>query len=300
MSSIHKQQPSRFIYLLKFIEGKTQSEIERILSTPQLIDSDQKFVDFLNYINTLLSSSCDKLFLLQLLLTICPSNVLSEFLSECNVSRRLLLLECDTNIWIKYLIELIKKGNQDEIFEMLRELQLQPHEELQNYHQELVLSLETQLRNPELEESVRYDIFELIFSSYLIMIIVQYKLQINREPTIREANNWIRSVSSEFGFPITFLWHSEIDAILFVQFTFPLAQNCVYYCSICQCGPNELDEDGSVKVFRSMTCCPQMCCHDCLVSQATACNTSDHESKDTTVFVCPYCRDEISFFPSNL
>lgn len=299
MLSIHKQQPSRFIYLLKSIEGKPRSEIERILLTSQI--SDQKFVDFLKYINSLLSSSYEKLFLLQLLLTICPSNVLSEFLSECNVSRRLLLLECDTNIWIKYLIELIKKGNQDEIFEMLRELQLQPHEEFQNYHQELVLSLETQLRNPELEESVRYDIFELIFSSYLIMIVVQYKLQINREPTIREANNWIRRVSSELGFPITFLWHSEIDDVIsFVQSTFPLARNCVYYCGICQCGPNELDKDDTMKVFLSMTCCPQMCCHDCLVRQATACNTSDHESKDTTVFVCPYCRTEISFFPPNL
>lgn len=45
MLSIHKQQPSRFIYLLKSIEGKPRSEIERILLTSQI--SDQKFVDFL-------------------------------------------------------------------------------------------------------------------------------------------------------------------------------------------------------------------------------------------------------------
>jgi hypothetical protein len=98
-----QQQPNNtgFIYLLKSIEGKTESEIERILSTSQLINSLQKFVNFLNYINTLFSQSCEKLFLLQLLLRICPSNVLSEFLSECNVSRRLLLLEFNNDIWIK-------------------------------------------------------------------------------------------------------------------------------------------------------------------------------------------------------
>jgi len=296
-----QQNQTGFIYFLNFIKGKTPSEIEIIFSTLRFIDSDQKFMNFLDYVNTQPSSSNDKLVLLQSLFAICPSNVLSLFLSKCNVSRRLLLLECDTDIWIKYLIELIKEGNLDEIFEMLRELQLQPHKEFGDYHLDLILSLEIQIWNHKLEEEVRYDIFELIFSSHLIMIVVQNDLQIDREPTIREANNWIRSVSSEFEFPITFLWHSEIDDVIsFVQFTFPLAQNCVYYCGICQCDPNELDEDGSVKVFRSMTCCPQMCCHDCLVRQATACNTSDHESKDTTVFVCPYCREEISFFPPNL
>lgn len=295
MSSIHKQ-PSRFIYLLKSIEGKTPSEIERILSTSQLIDSDQKFVNFLNYINTLLSSSYEKLFLLQLLLTICPSNVLSGFLSECNVFHRLLLLEYDTDIWIKYLIELIEEENQDEIFETLRELQLQPHEEFHNYHQELVISLEIQLRNLELEEEVRYDIFELIFSSHLIMIIVQNDLQIDRDPTIYEANNWIRRVSSELGFPITFLWYSEIDVISFVERMFPIlgSPDQESICPICQFKPTDRD---FCDTWRRLPCCGQQQCHTCLVRLVSLSNEYDelNLSKPTDQMSCSLCKRSISF-----
>jgi hypothetical protein len=70
--------------------------------------------------------------------------------------------------------------------------------------------------------------------------------------------------------------------------------------SICLSGPDERNEDGSMKVIRSMNCCPQMCCHNCLVRQATACNTPGSDLKDTTVFVCPYARCHIPFFPPNL
>jgi hypothetical protein len=283
-----------FIYLLKFIEGKTPSEIERILSTSQLIDSDQKFVDFLKYINThdLFSGYCKLLLLLQLLLTICPSNVLSEFLSECNVSRRLLLLDCNTDIWIKYLIELIKEGNQDEIFEMLRELQ----EQFQDYHRELVFSLEIQLRNPELEEHVRYRIFELIFSSHLIMIIVKNNIQIDRDPTIYEANNWIRRVSSELGFPITFLWYSEIDVISFVERMFPILglPDPESICPICQFKPTDSD---CCDTWRRLPCCGQQQCHTCLVRLVSLSNEYDelNLSKPTDQMSCSLCKRSISF-----
>jgi hypothetical protein len=292
------QQPNHngFIYLLKFIEGKTPSEIERNLSNSQLINSDQKFVNFLKYINTLLSPSYEKLFLLQLLLTICPSNVLSRFLSECNVSHRLLLLEYDTDTWIKYFIKLIEEGNQDEIFETLRELKLYPHEEYQNYHRELVLSLETQLWNLELEEEVRSHIFELIFSSHLIMIVVQNVHQIDREPTIREANNWIRSVSSEFGFPITFLWHSEIDAISFVNATFPILElpDKESICPICQFKPTDRD---CCDTWRRLPCCSQQQCHDCLLRQVSLSNEYDalNPSKPTDQLCCSLCKGIILF-----
>jgi hypothetical protein len=94
--------------------------------------------------------------------------------------------------------------------------------------------------------------------------------------------------------------HQAVDAEAFVCRTFaslhPLAPKRVYQCGICQSGPDETNEDGSMKVFRSMNCCPQMCCHDCLVRQATVCNTPDRESKNTSVFICPYARHETDFF----
>jgi hypothetical protein len=292
MSSSKQLNNTGFIYLLKFIEGKTPSEIERILSNSQLIDSDQKFVNFLNYINTQYSSSYEKRFLLQLLLTICPSNVLSGFLSECNVSHRLFLLECDTDIWIKYLIELIEEGNQDEIFETLRELE----EQFQDYYQELILSLETQLRNPELQVLVRYDIFKLIFSSHLIMIVVQNELQIDREPTIRQANDWIRRVSSDFEFPITFLWHSEIDAISFVKATFPILElpDKESICPICQFKPTDRD---CCDTWRRLPCCGQQQCHDCLLRQVSLSNECDelNLSKPTDQMCCSLCKGIILF-----
>jgi hypothetical protein len=293
------QQPNYngFIYLFKSIEGKTQSEIERILSNSQLINSYQKFVNFLNYINTLLSSSYDeKLFLLQLLLTICPSNVLSGFLSECNVSHRLLLLEYDIDTWIRYFIKLIEEGNQDEIFETLRELELYPHEEYQKYHQEIVFSLENQLRNPELEEEVRSHIFELIFSSYLIMIVVQNDLQIDREPTMRQRNDWIRRVSSELGFPITFLWHSQIDAISFVEATFQILESPhpKSICPICQFNPTDSD---CCDTWRRLPCCGQQQCHNCLVRQVSLSNEYDvlNPSKPTDQLCCSLCKGIILF-----
>jgi hypothetical protein len=99
--------------------------------------------------------------------------------------------------------------------------------------------------------------------------------------------------------------HQAVDAEAFVRGTFPplhpLAPDRVYQCGICQSGPDERNEDGTIKVFRSMNCCPQqMCCHDCLVHQATACNTPDSEFKNTRVFICPFARHETDFFPPNL
>jgi hypothetical protein len=287
-------QPNKtgFIYLVKFIQEKPPSEIKRILSTSQLIDSEEKFVNFLNYIKTLLSSSHEKLFLLQLLLTICPSNVLSGFLSECTVSERLLLLEFDSDIWMKYLIQLIKEENQDEIFKTLRELE----EQSQDYYQELVLSLETQLRNPELQDLVRYYIFELIFSSHLIMIVVQNELQIDREPTIRQANDWIRRVSSELEFPITFLWHSEIDAISFIESKFPILESPdkESRCPICQFKPTDLD---CCDTWRRLPCCGQQQCHDCLLRHVSLSNERDelNLSKSTDQMCCSLCKRIILF-----
>lgn len=292
MSSSEQPNNTGFIYILKSIEGKNPSEIERILSNSPLINSEEKFVNFLNYIKTQLSSSHEKLFLLQLLLTICPNNVLSGFLSECTVSDRLLLLEFDTDIWMKYLIQLIEEENQDEIFETLRELE----EQSQDYYQELVLSLETQLRNPELQDLVRYHIFELIFSSHLIMIVVQNELQIDREPTIHQANDWIRRVSSELEFPITFLWHSEIDAISFIEARFPILESPdkESICPICQFKPNDRD---CCDTWRRLPCCGQQQCHDCLLRLVSLSNECDESnlSKTTDQMCCPLCKGIILF-----
>jgi hypothetical protein len=97
--------------------------------------------------------------------------------------------------------------------------------------------------------------------------------------------------------------HHAVDAEAFVRATFPslhpLCRECVYQCGICHSGPDEPNEDDSMKVFRSMPCCPQMCCHDCLVRQAIVCNTPDREFKDTSVFICPFARHETDFFLPN-
>ena len=79
----------------------------------------------------------------------------------------------------------------------------------------------------------------------------------------------------------------------------PLALNRKYDCGICHCGSNEKNDDDSMRIFRSMPCCPQqMACHGCLVKWATSCNTPDHHnlSKITSAFFCPFCRAETGFF----
>ena len=50
---------------------------------------------------------------------------------------------------------------------------------------------------------------------------VQLQLDIDREPTRNEANDWIIRVAEENGFDIDFVWNSQIDPSAFVKTTFP-------------------------------------------------------------------------------
>lgn len=135
---------------------------------------------------------------------------------------------------------------------------------------------------------------------------------------VRRMNEWLRSFAqlnqlepvpectiADVGIIEEELLHRDVDAEEFVSMQcpslHPLAQNIEYVCGVCRCDQHEQNDDDSMRIFRSMPCCPQqMACHGCLVRCATSCNTPEdpeNEFKDTSVFVCPFCRAERKFFP---
>ncbi len=301
MTSIQKPpNHNGFIYLLKSIKGKNHSEITIKLANSPLIDSEQKYVNFMTYIDSIhFSSSDDKLIILQSLLTICPSNVLYLFISVCNVSSRLLLLKNNTDILMKYVIEQIKEGKQDTILELLRELQERELQEpFQDYYETVSLFLEIQLRNPELETEVRYKIFKFIGGNkQLVMIVVQNNHKNDSKPTMRQVNDWIRRVSSELGFPITFLWYSKINVKAVVKAMFPIIKSPdpEHICPICQ--SKSTDSDKCNCTWRKLPCCGQQQCHKCLDRQVRVSNTYDvfNPSKRTDQMSCSLCRGIILF-----
>lgn len=196
-----------------------------------------------------------------------------------------------------------------------------------NFGSNIILQLVREASNHGLPTHIRQNIFDFICRNPSILLLIAQRENEERVLTIEQLfqamNPWMLNfaqthslyldprliIDLQFHYeqeeePEPEPQHREVDAVSFVQSTFPslhpLAPNRVYHCGICRCDPDDTNEDGSVKVFRSMNCCPQMCCHDCLVRQATACNTLGSESKNTGVFVCPYARHETPFFPQNL
>jgi hypothetical protein len=253
----------------------------------------------------------------QTILMCCPRLIMTEYLRSIDEQCRVNLLEhCDV-IWTMYFVGLIELGYDIEVYIELRDLMGISGND---FAFSLVLFLVREISNQDLPPQLRERIYQFICRNpQMVLMIVQRENE--EEPSSFEQlfdqmNQWLRNVSQLNGFDYLYQWmigdfrfvqepeplpeHQAVDAEAFVCATFPslhpLAPDRFYECGICQSGPDETNEDGSMKVFRSMNCCPQMCCHDCLVRQATACNTPDSEFKDTSVFICPFARHETDFF----
>jgi hypothetical protein len=260
----------------------------------------------------------------QTILMCCPRLILTEYLCSIDEQCRVNLLErCDV-IWTMYFGGLIELGYDTEVYMDLRDLTTIYGND---FSFSLVLFLVREISNQDLPLQLRERIYQFVCRNpHMVLMIVQRENEEEPESfeeLMNQMNQWSQNVSQRNGFNHFRQWtndtirfvqepepqpeeHPAVDAEAFVCTTFPslhpLAPNCVYQCGICYCSPDDTNEDSSrMKVFRSMPCCPQqMCCHDCLVRQATACNTPDREFKNTSVFICPFARHETDFFPQNL
>jgi hypothetical protein len=257
----------------------------------------------------------------QTILMCCQRLILAKYLcsiyEQCRVN---LLQHCDV-IWTMYFVGLIELGHDIEVYIELGYL-MTIHGN--DFAFSLVLFLVREISNQDLPLQLRERIYGFVCRNpQMVLMIVQRENEepVSFEELINQMNRWSQNVSRRNRFNHLHQWmigdfrfdqepepqpeHQAVDAEAFVRGTFPplhpLAPDRVYQCGICQSGPNERNEDGTMKVFRSMNCCPQqMCCHDCLVHQATACNTPDSEFKNTRVFICPFARHKTDFFPPNL
>jgi len=257
----------------------------------------------------------------QTILMCCPRLILAEYLCSIDEQFRVNLLErCDV-IWTMYFVGLIELGHDIEVYIELRYLMTIYGND---FAFSLVLFLVREISNQDLPLQLRERIYGFVCRNpQMVLMIVQRENEeepASFEQLFDQMNQWSQNVSQRNGFDYLHQWmigdlrfdqepepqpeHQAVDAEDFVCTTFPslhpLAPERVYQCGICQSGPDETNEDGTMKVFRSMACCPQqMSCHYCLVRQATACNTPDSEFKNTRVFICPFARHETDFFPPN-
>jgi hypothetical protein len=241
--------------------------------------------------------------------------IMTHFLLDIDKEFVVELLDQRVDLWIRYfigLIELPYTKNLDDLIIYCRII----------YEDDSILMLIklliSEVSNENLPDYIRQCIFDYICTSPIIVSFLIPRENEEEPPTFEQIIDRIDDWSltfppwmiDEFQFvpelpqqPQPQPEHQAVDAEAFVEHTFPSlhppAPNRVYECGICHSGPDETNEDGLMKVFRSMTCCPQMCCHDCLVRQATACNTPDRESKNTSIFTCPFSRHQLPFFPPN-
>ncbi len=247
----------------------------------------------------------------QTILMCCPRMIMTDFLLEIDELFVVKLLEQRNDLWITYFVGLIQLGYMKDVDDLVMTYLRRIYRD--DYILTLIKLLIGEVSNENLSEHIRQFIFDYICTSPN-MVLLTIPRENEEEPAtfdelIDQMDDWSLTfpqwMIDEFRFVPELLpqpqpIHRAVDAEAFVRGTFPslhpLAPNCVYECGICQCGPDEPNEDSRMKVFRSMNCCPQMCCHDCLVRQATACNTPDRESKNTSVFICPYARCVIPFF----
>ena len=225
------------------------------------------------------------------ILMVCPVNMLTEFISSLVDQCRINLLERNNDIWIKYFTRLIETGERELVLKVFSQIR----EAFPDYEIELVFFLERELWNPELNHELRDDIFIMISSTFMILIVVQIELEIDREPTISEENDWIMHVAEENGFDVDFVWNSRIDPSAFVETTFPqIDSNPESVCVICL----SANDNETNRVFRKFPCCNQQGCHECLVELASFCNKLDplQPLKKTDMFKCPTCRHKTDFF----
>ena len=306
----------RLTILWNYLTGISPEQISKILrrmNREQLF----RFFEFMHHTclhDPSIAYSQRRLEHFQNILMCCPRLILTEYLrsiddEQCRIN---LLERCDV-IWTMYFVGLIELGYEIEVYMELRDL-------VGIYGNDfpfsLVLFLVREVSNHDLQHELRKRIYQFICRNpQMVLMIVQREN--DEEPAtfeqiLNQMNQWSQNVSQRNGFDyLRFVQEPEpqpeyqaVDAEAFVRGTFPslhpLAPGCVYQCGICLSDSDEKNKDGTMKVFRSMPCCPQqMCCHDCLVLQATACNTPDSEFKNTRVFICPFGRHETDFFPTN-
>lgn len=247
----------------------------------------------------------------QTILTCYPRLILTNFLLEIGEQFVVELLEKRDNIWITYFVGLIQLGYMKDLDDLIMYLR-------RIYQDDYILTLIKlfirEVSNEHLSDVIRQYIFDYICTSPN-MVLFMIPRENDEEPAtfeelIDQMDDWSLTfpqwMIDEFRFVPELPQqpqpeHQAVHAEAFVEHTFPslhpLDPNHVYECGICKSGSD--DEDGLMKVFRSMPCCPQMCCHDCLVHQATVCNTPDRESKNTSIFICPFSRHQLPFFPPN-
>jgi len=258
------------------------------------------------------------------ILMCCPRQIFTLFLGSIEEDVVFYLLQRCDNIWISLFVGLFElefsfpnrsidtNSNIDQWMSYL----------IENYDYDfiynLMLGLIEKASNQDLPTRLRQRIFEYICTNkYFVYELVHRENsddQADFNQHLSQMNEWMLNFAQLHELDSLREWtendfqvdpeHPEVDAEAFVSRTFPsqhpLAPDCVYQCGICLSGPLESNEDGTTKIFRSMTCCPQqMCCHNCLVNQATTCNTPGSDFKNTEVFICPFARHETRFSPPN-
>jgi len=247
----------------------------------------------------------------QTILMCCPRMIITYFLLEIDQQFVVELLEQRDDIWITYFVGLIQLGYMKDLDDLVMTHLRRIYQD--DYILTLIKLLIREVSNENLSNMIRRYIFDYICTSPNVVLFMIPRENEEEPATFEELidqmDQWSLTfpqwMIDEFRFvpePQPQPEHQAVDAEAFVCRTFaslhPLAPKSVYQCCICLSGRD--DEDGTIKVFRSMNCCPQqMCCHDCLVHQATSCNTPDRESKNTSVFICPFARHETDFFPPN-
>lgn len=215
-----------------------------------------------------LDFSQDRLERFQDVLLCCPRNILACFLRRIREDHDVLtLLEGRNDIWIKFFVGLFELEDYSVHYWI---------DHLSGiYQDDFIFNLLRLLARETLNQDLTPDICQIIY-----VFVTQFQ-------NMRDESLLVQ----------------EVDADLFVCNQCPSLHplnSSAYKCGICYCVQDEPNDDDSMRVFRTMPCCPQqMACHCCLVRCASSCNTPDPENefKDTDVFVCPFCRAEIMFFP---
>jgi hypothetical protein len=288
------------------LTGKTPDELSRIL----LRMNRKRLFHFLEFMHNiclhdqLIEYSQERLEHFQTIMMCCPRLILTRYLLSIDEQCVLNLLEQFYVIWTMYLVGLLELQNNFEVDTTLNYV-MNTYEN--NFGYNLILRLVREASNRDLPTHVRQNIFDFVCENPNIVLFMAQNENEEQELTIEELfqkmNPWMLNFSQEHDLyfdPRSIIkLHFEVDAVAFVEITFPQLDSLShenFYCSICCWGPDEKNNDGSKKVFRSMLpCCNQMCCHDCLVKQATVCNRPDSDLKNTSVFVCLYCRHETFF-----
>lgn len=286
-----KNRKQELIKLLYSLFGKSQDKISEILSHFEKND----WIEFLIFLHFVYLHDLELKFsdlpwdCFYNILIVCPVNILTEFISSIDEQCRINLLGRNTDIWIKYFTSLIERDEQELVLQIFYEI----HEAFPDYENELVFFLEREIWNPALNHELRDNIFFMISSTFMILIVV--RSQLDREPTRNEANDWIIRVAEANNFDIDFIWNSQIDPSEFVETNFRVVDlNPDSRCVLCL---SSKDNDETNQVFREFPCCNQQVCHGCLVDFVSFCNKSDPEQplKKTDMVRCPMCRHEKPF-----